>query len=706
MGDLITAERRWERFEQLLISVSSGFIDVQLEDIDAAVVKALEEICELFELDRSYVDIFDEQKGTSTILYEWARYPELLEASTDLVTIRTQDYLWWEYMHSNDVPVIVNTMSELPEMAWKEREYYERKHILSDVEVKISYGGGVLGFLGFSTSRLEKSWLAEEIRLFKVLADIIGGMLYRKATEENNHLKADLDELLIGISTEFIALPTQKLDAEITLTLKRIAERINSNRAYIYLMDEERKMQLAYEWHADDVAGKQGHIPDRSLDEYPWWQKMGRRNEGLQFTRLEELPAYALRERRFYEEIGTVSNIETNIFFRGELLGFIGFEAIGYAQNWNKSVMSMLRLLSEIFASAMLRRQTEEQLAYMSYHDVLTGLHNRAYFEKMIAQFDNAEYLPLSIINADINGLKLVNDTFGHKQGDVLLQKFANILQKTKTAKRHVFRWGGDEFIIILVHTGLQEAEAVARQIRKECANSEEMPLQLSVSLGISERTTTEKSMGELLREVEDRMYRNKLLEQRSVRSSLVFSLRESLAEKTLETEAHSRRLFDLAVKIGEKIGLAYSEIDKLSVLAMLHDIGKVAIPEHIIEKPGKLTEEEWEIIKQHPEIGYRIASSSQDLLGIADGILSHHERWDGFGYPNGLAGEEIPLISRILGIVDSFDVMVNGRPYKEAMSVKDALDEISRCAGSQFDPSLADVFIAVMSESDLCVDF
>lgn len=698
MEGLDAAACRWQCFEQLLISISSGFIDVQFDDIDAAIMKGLEQICTHFAFDRGYIDVFDAQKATSTILHEWARYPELLESATDLMTINTRDYIWWEYMHSSDIPVIVNNLSELPQMAWKEREYYDRKHIRSDIEMKICYAGQIKGFLGFSTAHEERQWSEEDIRFLKVLADIFGGVLYRQSIEANNLIKAGLDELLISISTEFIALPTEKLDAEIVFNLRRIAERINSNRSYVYLMDGEHKMQLAYEWHAEGIESKIAHIPERPLNEYPWWQESGNSKAGLHFTRLEELPLYAVKERRFYEAVGVISNIETNIFFRGELLGFIGFESVGYVQNWDKSVKNMLRLLSEIFASALLRRQTEEKLTFMSYHDSLTGLHNRVFFEKRIAELDDPAFLPLSIINADINGLKLVNDTFGHKQGDVLLKKFARILQGIEAETRHVFRWGGDEFIVILAGTDLHEAELFARRIRQECESSEEMPLQLSISLGISDRTSMDKSMSDLLRDVEDMMYRNKLLEHKSVRSSLVFSLRESLAEKTLETEAHSHRLFALSQKMGERIGLACSEIDKLNVLAVLHDIGKVAIPEHIIEKPGKLNDEEWAIIKQHPEIGYRIANSAQDLVGIADGILSHHERWDGKGYPRGLAGENIPLISRVLAIADSFDVMVHGRPYKQAMSVEDALAEVARCSGTQFDPDLAAVFIELMS--------
>ncbi len=156
-------------------------------------------------------------------------------------------------------------------------------------------------------------------------------------------------------------------------------------------------------------------------------------------------------------------------------------------------------------------------------------------------------------------------------------------------------------------------------------------------------------------------------------------------------------RMCDLAVKLGNAVGLHENKLDELKLLAVLHDIGKIAIPDSILFKPGKLTDEEWKIMKTHPEIGYRIAVLSPELIPIAEAILTHHERWDGKGYPKGLWGVDIQVTSRIISIVDTFDAMTHKRVYKDALSEEEALREIEHCAGNQFDPVLAMKFVEIM---------
>ena len=197
-----------------------------------------------------------------------------------------------------------------------------------------------------------------------------------------------------------------------------------------------------------------------------------------------------------------------------------------------------------------------------------------------------------------------------------------------------------------------------------------------------------------MIREAEDRMYRNKLLESKSARHALISSLEQSLWEIDFETKEHASRMQNMALRMGQAFKLPSNQLDELALLATLHDIGKIAIAKSILMKREKLTPEEWEVIKKHPEIGYRIANSSQDLLPIAEAILTHHEWWNGKGYPQGLRGEEIPLISRIISIIDAYDVMIHGRPYKMAQSQEEASNELRRCSGTQFDPHLVKVFI------------
>jgi len=194
-------------------------------------------------------------------------------------------------------------------------------------------------------------------------------------------------------------------------------------------------------------------------------------------------------------------------------------------------------------------------------------------------------------------------------------------------------------------------------------------------------------------------MYRQKLAEQKSVRGSVLNTLLKSLKAKSFETEEHTMRMVSLAWKIGEKIGLADTELNRLKLVINLHDIGKINIPETTLTKEGSLTDEEWEIIKTHPEVGYRITRASEEYAHVSEDLLAHHERWDGRGYPRGLKEKEIPLLARITAIVDAYDVMSNGRPYKKPMSQEEIIAEMRRCVGTQFDPELLEIFLSIIEE-------
>ena len=221
----------------------------------------------------------------------------------------------------------------------------------------------------------------------------------------------------------------------------------------------------------------------------------------------------------------------------------------------------------------------------------------------------------------------------------------------------------------------------------------------VSIALGIAVKDKEDEDIYETLRKAEDRMYDNKRTESRSAKSNILKTLLNTLGEKSNETKEHARRMQKLALSLGEKIDLPPSERDRLALLATLHDIGKTLISQDILNKEEELETEEWKTIKKHPETGNHIASSTQEFAHIAEEILSHHERWDGKGYPRGLEKEETPLLARIIAIVDAYDVMTNGRPYKEAISREEALKELERNAGTQFDPNLVEKFVVIQKD-------
>ena len=345
------------------------------------------------------------------------------------------------------------------------------------------------------------------------------------------------------------------------------------------------------------------------------------------------------------------------------------------------------------------QKKKEEKINYLLFHDELTGLYNRRFLEEEIKRLDTERQLPICIFIIDINGMKLVNDSYGHKTGDELLVKTADLLKNIFREEDILARWGGDEFSVFLPQTAETEAEKILERIKDKCEKTEEYKLPVSLGVGYAVKENKEQDISDVLNKADREMYKDKLIAQKSATNKIVKSLLSSLEAKSTETKSHTKRLEALAIKLGKKIGLSNNQLNNLSLLATLHDIGKVNVSEDILNKPGDLTDNEWEIVEEHPRIGYKIALSSVDFSSVADEILAHHERWDGEGYPNGLEKDEIPLLSRIISIVDAYDVMTNGRPYKEAMSKTEALNELKRCAGSQFDPNITEEFVDMMEK-------
>lgn len=342
----------------------------------------------------------------------------------------------------------------------------------------------------------------------------------------------------------------------------------------------------------------------------------------------------------------------------------------------------------------------QQQLEYLSMHDQLTGLYNRNYFEEELRRLSKSRDYPITMISADVNGLKLINDTMGHEKGDRLLKAAADVFKDCLRGSDVLARVGGDEFTAVLPNTDEATAGKVIKRIRSTIRkfSEEHQDLYLSLSLGVSTAYSPDVSFTELFKQADDAMYKDKFAPSARAKNRIMKGLMDALAEKDYLTEGHARRLGVVCRKVGDKMGLSPRRMADLALLTQVHDLGKVGISDQIIHKTGELTPDEWKIMKQHPEKGYRIALSSNYMTNVASLILKHHENWDGSGYHLGLKGLEIPIECRIFSIADAFDTITSERPYNKAKSRDIALSEIKRCAGKQFDPDLVELFIEVMS--------
>lgn len=346
-----------------------------------------------------------------------------------------------------------------------------------------------------------------------------------------------------------------------------------------------------------------------------------------------------------------------------------------------------------IYSDISQRKAAEKEILYMNYHDQLTGLYNRRFFEEELKRVDIERNLPISLIMADVNGLKLINDAFGHSYGDELLIKTGELIRKECREDEIIARLGGDEFVLLLPRTSSEEAEKIIKRIKKASSGIQLQSMELSISFGWETKNSVIQDINEILKNAEDYMYRHKLFESPSIRGKTVKAIINSLHEKNKREEQHSQRVSYLCEAIGIAMEQSESELKELKTVGLLHDIGKIAIDEKILNKPGKLTNEEWNDIKRHPEIGYRILSSVNDMAELAEFVLAHHERWDGKGYPKGLKGEEIPLQARIITVADTYDAMTSERAYRSAIAEDVAIAEIKRNAGTQFDPEIVKIF-------------
>ena len=396
---------------------------------------------------------------------------------------------------------------------------------------------------------------------------------------------------------------------------------------------------------------------------------------------------------------------------------------------WETMCIGIASTIGYLFDREVYYRLIAEKRANV---DGLTGIYNHQYFQERLGIELERAYRynrPISLIMFDLDDFKKYNDTWGHLEGDKLLKWFAEICSKSIRNVDILARYGGEEFVIILPETSCRDAQVIAERIRintdKKSRGAFGKERYATVSAGIATFPVHANTKNSLILSADAALYYAKLhgknrtfVYEKECKNSYhanVSHIQSLLSDEGMDAfeaigcavdskdsymRGHSTAVMYSCVALGEKMGMSAEEIENLRAAALLHDIGKIVVPESVLEKQGPLESYEWQQIENHAELGSKILSRVQQMGPIVPAVHYHHERYDGKGYPSGLSGKNIPLLARIIAIADAFDAMTNSRSYKPAKSIVDALGELKKCSGSQFDPDLVDKFIDMIKKS------
>ena len=543
----------------------------------------------------------------------------------------------------------------------------------------------------------ELEGLKKEISVHKKKeAALILSVQKHRRTTNSLYLQLDFEKMLSEIAAHLISLSGRQFDEGIGYALHRIGTFFAVDRCYLFHFSADgRTIGSTCQWQSAGAVplllpGTQNIL----VENMPWWARQIKSGGHVLVSDVNKLPPEAVIERELCLSRNICSFLHVPIHSKGQLIGFWGLDTARPQKNWPLAHLIHSGIVTEMLTNTLVRRQAEEAIQHLSFNDQLTGLYNRRFFEKELRVLDSAANLPLTLVIADVNGLKLTNDVFGHPTGDQLLQKAAGIIQKECRADDIIARIGGDEFAILLPKTSYEQAGLIVRRINRAIAAQQTGPLNLSISFGWATKQEAGEDITAIFKKADDSMYKSKLSESILTQHETIVTVINKLYEKNEREQEHSQRVSQICGDIGVALGLSRDDLNELRMAGLLHDLGKVTVGNCILDKPGPLTTEEKTEIERHVETGYRILSSVSEVASLAEYILAHHERWDGQGYPRGLKGEKIPLPARIIAIADSYDAMTRDRPYRRAMSIAAAIKEIKNNAGTQFDPFIARVFV------------
>jgi len=595
----------------------------------------------------------------------------------------------------------------------------EREEIRSagvDILVPLMNKGKLVAVLAISERRDEKLYAVEDIDLLEFITAQVATSMAKEYSHERLK-EQDEETTLVNRLTAIItsSMSIQMIFEAFSQELKKV---VDIDWATIALIDGSELYFLALSSTVGSAWQPEERIP---LD--------GTATECACKDRHAVYEADLRRHHRFWTweshmKLGIRSVVYLPLSVTDRTIGSL-ILASRKPNAYSRRQIQLLEKVALQIAAPIENAQLYARVEQKSRIDELTGLFNRRHFEERLKEevSRHSRYGDVfSIFMLDLDNFKAYNDANGHPAGDILLSQVGKIIKSSVRSVDQAFRYGGDEFVVILPETTRDDAYVVAERVREQIdGKMEKEAIDVTCSIGLASYPADGVVADELVDMADNALYYAKrtggnriFLSSKIVSEPLddggihgiyakrnglssVYALASAVEARDPYIYGHSRKVNTYAVALAEVIGLSPDEVSKVSTAALLHDIGKIGIPDKVLNKKGKLNREDWEAIKAHPRLGANIVGNIPHLVPCVSSILHHHERWDGRGYPEGLKGEEIPLEARILAIADSFEAMTSARPYRPALSHEEVLKELRQGAGTQFDPKLVEVFIGLV---------
>ncbi len=573
-------------------------------------------------------------------------------------------------------------------------------------------------------------------------------------------LEAEKRKLEILLEITKSVSSTLDIKEVLGIIVNKVAGYIHVDRCSIILTDGQQK-------HGYVVASHDAPEIDRleiDLEKYPEIFKALKSNEVVVINDITAEPLMS-NVRELLDQINIKSLLVIPIAYQEEVIGTLFLKIRRKTHEFSTEEIKFCQVVANTSANALKNAQLYEQIKLQAKTDGLTKLLNhRSFLESYQEEVLRSKRTnnPFSILMIDVDNFKSINDSYGHQEGDSILYELAQCLKDNTRAIDIVARYGGDEFICLLPEASYDQGLLVANRIMKKMRERfKEGNRGVSISIGMATYFYHTDDSTVLLQLSDQAMYLAKykggdqifafdpadtqnlrswnkkvfetffvmktlsrfdnsreitmdlteqLKKMLSIDSSpqslyeIVTSLSSALDARDHYTNGHSERVIEYAKGIANEVGMSMQQQEELVYLCLLHDIGKIGIPDHILNKPGRLTPEEFEIMKRHAEIGEKIISPLEALKNLKPLIRHHQEYYDGRGYPDGLSCEAIPLSCRILSVVDTFDAMTTDRPYRKALPMEAAIGELRRFAGTQFDPNIVEIFIKIFEKEEAAV--